>query len=73
MDKFESSIAQILEVDEVSLNDELESFDAWDSMTILSIIAFCYDEYNTSLDANEIKSVKTILGLKKLIEGKKLV
>lgn len=70
MENFKTSIAQILEVDDVNLNDELNSFDSWDSMAILSIIAFCYDEYKATLEADEIKSSKTIIGLKKLIESK---
>ena len=67
MDNFESSISEILEVENVTLSDELESFDAWDSLTILSIIALCDDEYKVSLSADEITRSKTIKGLKELI------
>lgn len=67
MENFESSISEILEVGSVELSDELESFDAWDSLTILSIIALCDDEYKVSLSADEITKSKTINGLKELI------
>lgn len=70
MENFESSISEILEVDTINLNDELESFDAWDSLTILSIIAFCDSEYNVPLSAEVIENSGTILGLRELIESK---
>lgn len=70
MENFESSIAEILEVDSIDLNDELESFDNWDSLTILSIIAFCDSEYNVTLSAEEINNSETVNGLKELIKSK---
>jgi acyl carrier protein len=70
MKNFESSISELLEVDSIEMNDELASFDCWDSLTILSIIAFSSDEYNVTLSADEINNAKTISGLKKLIENK---
>ena len=62
MENFESSITEILEVDTIDLNDELESFDAWDSLTVLSIIAFCDSEYNAPLSAEEINNSGTYWG-----------
>lgn len=70
MDNFESSIAEILEVDSIELEDTLDSFDAWDSLTVLSIIAYCDDQFKVPLSAEEINNSKTIQGLKELIESK---
>jgi acyl carrier protein len=70
MENFESSIAELLEVDSVELSDEFEAFDAWDSLAVLSIIAFCDSEFNVPLSAQEINDSKTIGGLKELIETK---
>ena len=70
MENFEITIAEILEVDSVELNDYLESFDAWDSLTRLSIIAYCDSEYNVSLSADEINKSETIKGLKELLKSK---
>jgi acyl carrier protein len=70
MEKFESTIAEILEVDTIEMSDQLSSFEVWDSLTILSIIAFCNDEYKVALSADEINDSKTILGLKELIQNK---
>ena len=70
MENFISSIAEILEEESVELNDELASFEAWDSLTVLSLIAYCDSEYGVALSAEEIDNSGTILGLKDLIEGK---
>ncbi len=70
MEEFLSLIAEILEEETVELSDELQSFDTWDSLTILSIIAICDEEYNASLSAEEIENSDTILGLRELIESK---
>ncbi len=70
MENFIEAISEILEEETVELSDELESFEAWDSLTVLSIIAFCDSEYNAPLSAEEIESSVTILGLRELIESK---
>ena len=70
MENFIESIAEILEEESVELSDELESFEAWDSLTILSIIAICDAEYGVALSAEEIENSGTVLGLKELIESK---
>lgn len=70
MEDFLTLIAEILEEESVELSDELQSFEAWDSLTILSIIAICDSEYNAPLSAEEIENSETILGLRELIESK---
>ena len=71
MEDFLTLIAEILEEESVEPSDELQSFEAWDSLTILSIIAICDSEYNTPLSAEEIENSNTILGLRELIESKR--
>lgn len=70
MKKFESKISEILEVENIVMSDELASYEAWDSLTILSIIAYCGDQFNVTLNAEEIENSNTIQGLKDLIESK---
>ncbi len=70
MENFIESISEILEEESVELGDELESFEAWDSLTVLSIIAICDSEYGVALSADEIENSGTILGLRELIESK---
>lgn len=71
MEKYLEQIAEILEEDTVNLTDELKSFEAWDSLTVLSIIAIADAEYNVTIDADEINMAKTVAGLKNLIDSKK--
>ncbi len=58
-----NKLAEILEVNQVSLNDELESFDEWDSLTALSIIALADSDYNKKLTNNLLKEFKSIENL----------
>ncbi len=68
MENFSEALAEILEVDSVEMDQELDSFECWDSLTILSIIAFTSESYNVSLSAADVNNSKTIEGLRKLIK-----
>ena len=46
-------MAEILEEESVNQSQELESFDEWDSLTTLSVIAMADSDYNAIL-TNEI-------------------
>ena len=52
MENFDVEIAEILEVDSVNMNDVLNEFECWDSLTILSIIAFASESYQIILSAS---------------------
>ena len=67
MEKFNEEIAEILEVDSIEMNQKLESFECWDSLTILSIIAFVDENFKVTLSAQDIIDSGTIGGLKELI------
>ena len=60
MDEYLKSMSDLLEVDSVSLGDELRSFDCWDSLTILSIIAYVKDRYKISVSAKQIEECCTV-------------
>ncbi len=70
MENFLIQMAEIMEVDNLNPTDELSSFEAWDSLTTLSIIALSDSEYNVSLTNLEIANSATIEGLYKLILAK---
>lgn len=71
MDNFKNNLAEILETDSVEMDQELASFESWDSLAILSIIALTDDSFGVTLNAEEINNAKTIGGLIGLIESKK--
>lgn len=70
MEDFLEQMAEIMEVDTVNPSDELTSFEAWDSLTTLSIIALADDEFSVSLTNAEIAEANTIEGLHQLILSK---
>ena len=63
MENFLAQMAELFELDEVNLHDEITSFDAWDSLTGLSIIALADEEYGITITADDILEAKTIEGL----------
>ncbi len=48
-------IAELLEVDEITIEEELNSFEEWDSLTALSIIALVDSDYNKTLSNDQLK------------------
>ena len=60
MIKFRELMSEILEVDEVFLDQELISFDCWDSLTILSIIAMLDESYGVKSTSEEIAKCITV-------------
>jgi len=60
MEKFKVLMAEILEVDEVSSEQELMSFDCWDSLTILSIIAMLDESYGRKSTSEGIAKCSTV-------------
>ena len=70
MENFELEIAEILEVDSLNMDDQLSSFDGWDSLTILSIIVLASETYDVRLSAAEVNKAVTVGGLKALIQSK---
>ncbi len=70
METFLKQMAELLEVDSVNAQDEITSFEAWDSLTSLSIIALADDEYSVTISAQDILNAKTVEGLYQLIQSK---
>ncbi len=67
METLKSKLANILEVNEVQDDQLLESFECWDSLTILSIIALASDDHKKEITADQIRDSKTIKGLIEII------
>lgn len=57
--------------EEVTDDTVLKDLEAFDSLSILSIIAMCDKDYNITLTAAEIRNLATVGDLKSLIENKK--
>jgi acyl carrier protein len=71
METFLNQMAELLEVNSVSPQDEITSFETWDSLTSLSIISLLHDEYNIIISRQDILEAKTVEGMYQFIQSKK--
>lgn len=70
MEEINIEMADILEVDFVSDDDELKDFVGWDSLAILSLLAFIDDNYDVQLDDGDFETIRSLSDVKKLIQAK---
>ena len=70
MEKYLDNIAEMLEVDSVSLDDEFQKFDSWDSLTALSIISVTKTIYGVIITTEDILKSKTVGNLISFVTAK---
>ncbi len=71
MEEFNRELAEILEVDDVCPGDVLTTFEAWDSLSVLSVIVMIQRKYNATLSASEMREAKTAQDLYELVTRKR--
>jgi acyl carrier protein len=71
MDEFLSEMAEILEEDTVGPQDELNSFESWDSLAALSVAALAESSFGVTLSGPDMKSATTVEDLYQRILAKK--
>ena len=71
MEEIYGKLADILQVDEVKPTDILASFEEWDSLSVLSVVAMADAHYGVILTAPELLGVSTAQGLVELIAQKR--
>ncbi|HPC61815.1 MAG TPA: phosphopantetheine-binding protein [Verrucomicrobiota bacterium] len=71
MDDFLKSIAAILEVPEVKETDDLKSFEQWDSLSVLSVIAMLDAKHGVNLKAADLAQVNSAGELWRLVQSRK--
>lgn len=49
-----------LEDKDIQMTDEFRSFDEWDSIANLSVIAMIDDEYDVVIENSDFKNIKTL-------------
>jgi len=69
MEDFLEKMAELFEEDTVQLTDTIVDFDAWDSLTSLSIIAYSGEEFQKTITVSQIVEAKTIGGLYELLKS----
>lgn len=72
MDKeqFLVDLAEILEEEIVNESDVLADFDAWDSLSILSILSYVSEHYKIQLKNDEVRAQETVGDLVNFIANK---
>lgn len=71
MDDFLTEMAEILEEDQVGAGDELNSFESWDSLAVLSVAALADAQFGVTMTAQEISGATTVESLYQRIVAKK--
>jgi acyl carrier protein len=65
-----SQLADILDVDSVEADAVLRDFDAWDSLSVLSILAMVDTNFGVTVAPQDLAKASTAAELAKIIEEK---
>lgn len=71
--KFIENLAEVyddVEVSDFTPDTKFKEFDEWSSLTSLSIIAMCDDEYEVVVKGDEIRQISTVQELFDLVKSK---
>ena len=67
-DLFLKQFAEALERSEkISMGDEFRSYQEWDSLAVLSLLASIDDEYSVNINSNQLEKMKTVGDVYKFI------
>lgn len=69
MDEFLKEMADILDEETVGESARLDSFDAWDSLAILSVIVMADSRFHATFSAREIRGAATVGDLYHLLSA----
>lgn len=70
MNDLRALVAETLEVETIGDADELASFENWDSLTVLSLLAMLDARFGINLTARELNQLKTFGELAALIDAR---
>jgi acyl carrier protein len=71
MEQFYERLAVVLEEDAVKPDDVLTSFEQWDSLTALSVVAMIEENYSVNLSAEELAGAGTAGALEALVAARR--
>jgi len=71
MDRFYERLAEVLEEDKVGPEDVLASFEQWDSLTALSVVAMIDEHYAVNISAEDLAGTRTAGALEALVASKR--
>lgn len=70
---FLNLVKEVLEIEnrELNLNDDFRSYEEWDSLANLTLVAMIDDEYGVVIDSQKFKELKTLQDVLSEIEKAK--
>ena len=71
MDDLYIKLAEILEVERIAPGDVLTSFEYWDSLTVLSVLAMLDAGYGANLTAADLKKMTVAQDLVAAVESRR--
>lgn len=57
-----------LDAGTIRIEDELDNFDEWDSVTALSILAMMGEKFNKTISGEDLKKAKTVSDILAMME-----
>lgn len=70
MTRLYQELAEILEVDEVLPDQELQGFEAWDSLAALSLVVSVRDSFGVIITTADLRRATTVADLEQLVRSK---
>lgn len=66
-EKFIEKLKEVLEIQnhEINMSDEFRTYEEWDSLAYLSVIAMLDEEYDIQMEEAEFKKIRTVEDLYK--------
>lgn len=66
--EFTNQLAELIEIeDELTLESNLKEYDEYDSMAIMSLVAFIHRNFGKQFNARQLNQVETVSSLVELI------
>ncbi len=69
MEALIAQIKEIFELEHVAETDVLRDFELWDSLSVISLLAFVDSEWNLQLAADDLAEIATVAELWRFIEA----
>ena len=71
MEKLIQQMIEIFEVDQVNPGDVLRSFDLWDSLSVISLVAAVDEDSGVTMDADDLADIVTAADLFAFVEARR--
>ena len=71
MEKLIQQMIEIFEVDHVNPDDVLRSFELWDSLSVISLVAAVDEDYGVTMDADDLTDIVTAADLFAFVEARR--